>query len=89
MPINGGPPSQLETAVRHVREAHRRIEEQVALIEQLADGGHDTSSAEQLLGVYLSVLDQLTAHLETLQRPSGSRTAAWRRALEKPYAEGK
>ena len=60
--------TRIESACRHIREAHQRIEDQLALIEEMIADGHDPHQAEILLATYIQVLDTLKERLTTLRR---------------------
>ena len=47
----------LAQAERHVREGEERIGRQIALIEKLDGGGHETDTAQQLLDLFQDVLE--------------------------------
>jgi hypothetical protein len=59
---------ELELARRHVEQAQMRVIEQTDLVARLREDGHDTASAEALLAVYIAVTNQLSLHLELLER---------------------
>jgi hypothetical protein len=59
---------RLANARRHVAEALERVQERVLRFEGLKKDGHDVTSAEQILGSFLSVLDAMTEHLDILER---------------------
>jgi hypothetical protein len=62
--------TDLEMAMRHVREAEAHMARQIALIGEMRRGGHPTSDAEALLKVYEQLLGQYREHLEILRRSS-------------------
>jgi hypothetical protein len=55
--------ADIETALRHVREIERRIEEQRARIERLRNEGQPTVFAEGLLATLSQGAELLKAHL--------------------------
>jgi hypothetical protein len=60
--------AQLLQAHEHVRQAQKRIEEQVILIDRLRSDGHDTQAAERLLTTFIDLMAKLTLHRDELER---------------------
>jgi hypothetical protein len=54
-------------AERQFRDAERKAEEQVVLIEELAAVGRDTKAAESILGTYLAIIDNFAEALHHLR----------------------
>jgi hypothetical protein len=59
---------QLAQAHEHVRQAQKRIEEQIILIDRLRWDGHDTQAAERLLTTFIDLMAKLTLHRDELER---------------------
>ena len=59
---------RLMQARERLRQAQLRVEEQVVLIEQLADTGRSTAAAERLLATYMAIMDQFSVRCDRLQR---------------------
>jgi vacuolar-type H+-ATPase subunit E/Vma4 len=58
---------ELSRLQRLIDQASERVQDQLALIEQLALDGHDVKRAEQLLRVYLQVMGTFMERRDRLQ----------------------
>lgn len=58
---------QLAQAKEQIKQAQKRIEEQIDLIQRLRADGHDTKLADLLLITLLEVRLNFTRHLDALE----------------------
>ena len=58
--------ADLALAQKHVDEAEGRIADQERLIFRLADGGHDTAVAKNLLRLMREILDGMLDHRDRI-----------------------
>jgi thiamine biosynthesis lipoprotein ApbE len=61
--------TDLENAIRHVKETEARVAEQQARIARLRRHGQPTQAAEDLLSVLQKALELMKSHLGTLTQP--------------------
>ena len=64
--MTGQTESHLIQAERHVTEGEQRVANQKALIEQLAADGHDTTEANNLLGMLQETLTLMYQHRQQI-----------------------
>lgn len=66
------PREPAQTAERHVREGRAIIARQRALIDKLAQDGHPTEQAEEVLRDFQVAQEERVTHLETPRRLASS-----------------
>jgi len=65
----------LAQAIRHIARAEEMVTEQRGLIERMAEHGHDTGLAEDLLHTMQSTLHRMYEHRAMIEAPIA---AGWR-----------
>jgi hypothetical protein len=58
----------LVQANRHIARAHDMVGEQHALIERMAEHGHDTKLAEEVLQTMQITLDRMYEHRDLIEK---------------------